>query len=189
MSKLTPTLKKMLSGLACQDLGDYLPFDQKLTALGANLSQEVAAEAVGNATVQRVQSTSHQRIALVTDGADVDAALEFAFDACLRHDASLDLVMPRHDRPRERLGKNLAARGRRRGIVTRLIPLATDEIQQLTEYVRNHPTLVYLVTTPGNELARQFMEQMLPARRNRLTVPLVMIGEQPVQQLKSVSTL
>jgi hypothetical protein len=88
MRKLSNSLKQILTGLAYQDVGEFLSMKDKI-----NVPEDTETQAA-NAwqTRNRNDKAKNRRIALITDGKGVGAALEYAIDVSRLHGTQIDLL-------------------------------------------------------------------------------------------------
>ncbi|MBA1333279.1 hypothetical protein QQ73_20265, partial [Candidatus Endoriftia persephone str. Guaymas] len=89
MKRLNTELKRILSALALQHAGDYLPMREKLSALGGSDASPRQAER----PVVVTSSAQPKRVALISDGRGAGAPLDYAIDTCLQQGAQIDLLL------------------------------------------------------------------------------------------------
>jgi hypothetical protein len=172
MSKLSDDLKRILNGLALQDAGEFLSLPSKMKALGIDhgpYNPQNSAHSVARFKTQRV--------ALINDGRDHSAALEYAIDSCSRHGGKIDLLIHGTDQTAHtsKLETQLSAAG----LDYQTIQLGTAPIDSILTYVSNQPALAFLVATPDDAVAKVLVEQVIPNNKRRLPLPLVLIQNRP----------
>ena len=176
MKKLTEDLKRMLDGLASQDAGDYLSMDEKLQRIGRHAGFDIRhAEP---STVPQ-STVVNRRIAVVINKGSADAAFNHALQACQRLDAKLDLLLL-GPVSRERLTQ-LEAAIRCAGVAFQAVYMNGPVAQGVADYTKRHISLIYLVAAEDDPDIAGMVEEVLPARRGYLPVPLVLIGDRPAK--------
>jgi hypothetical protein len=172
MTKLSDDLKKMLSGLACQDAGEYLSTQDKMKILG--IDDEAGSDTPAPRRARIKRSTTH-RIALISDGRGQGAPLDYAIESCARMEANIDLLIQgtvdaaKIASLEERIGNA--------GVGCRTIQLGSKPVEDIFNYIHNQPSLIFIVTIPENEAARLITEELIPKRGGRMPVPLVLIED------------
>ena len=171
MKRLTNMMKQVLNGLAAQDAGEYLSIKQKLQVLGVPTDPDANIFSDGS---ERVMSSKIPlcRVALLNDARDPGAALKFAFEACRRQTATLDIVDHGSD---STISASMGKEAERVGISFECIRLGKDSLNSLAEYLHSRRGLVYLVTASDDQLAVKLSEHMLPRQWGRMHVPMVMV--------------
>jgi hypothetical protein len=172
MKKLTEDLKRMLDGLAFQDAGDYLPMNEKLRRVGrqAGFNEHKAEQPAAPQP-----SGTSRRIAVVINKGSTDAAFSHALQACQRLDAHLDLLLL-GPVSRERVAQ-LETAIRRAGVAFQSVYMTGPVAQGVTVYTKQHFSLIYLVAAVDDPDIAAMIEEVQPARRGYLPVPLVLIGD------------
>ncbi len=173
MGKLTDNLKRVLEGLAYQDAADYLSTEQKLEVLGIEPPRKPASP-VGAVSRRFGLSGMGRRIALISAGSIEAPALDFALGACRRHAAVLDLVRLGGTPAREDEVRKLSRTARQTGTQVSQVNLPHAGAEALRDYVCSHPSLIYLVATVADDLARELTERILQTAG--VQVPLVLVG-------------
>lgn len=175
-------LKTVLSGLAHQDAGDYLPLSDKMKALGS-------APGVGDKPATSPRHTAKKaathRIALINDGRRASAPLNYVIEACERQGAVIDLLVHGEADPERTSG--LESSIRTAGIDCHRIQLGPEPVDDIVTYIRNHSALIFLVAMPDDPVAKVLIEEVIPKRGGRLPVPLVLIEDLPSGRLTSQS--
>jgi len=171
MGKLTEGLKLILEGLAYQDAADYLSTEQKLEVLGIESPYEPA-------TSRRPSpGWSGRRIALISDSGAESPALDFALSACQRYAAELDLVSLGATSGDEGRLRKLSHEARLTGTQVCQVHLPPGRAEALRDYVRSHPSLIYLVASVADDLACGLAQRIL--RTAGTHVPLVLVRGHP----------
>jgi hypothetical protein len=175
MQRLSDSLKKMLAGLAFQDAGDYLSLREKTKALGieAKVSANTSAE-----TISATPST-RRHIALISDGQNAEATLNYAIDTSKRQQAAVDLLIPGGSD--KTAITSLEEKLRKNSIAYRCIPLAGQEVDSVMKHIDQQTNLLYLIAMSGDPLAQQLLEAMSTRPGKRMQVPIVLIEARPVQ--------
>jgi hypothetical protein len=169
MSKLSDDLKRILNGLALQDAGEFLSLPSKMKALGIDQEPYSPQNSVHSVARRKIQ-----RIALITDGRDHGAALEYAIDSCSRHGGKIDLLI--HGTVETAHTDKLEAQLDSAGLEYQYIQLGTAPIDTILSYVSTQPALIFLVATPDDAVAKLLAEQVIPKNERRFHLPLVLIG-------------
>ncbi|MBV2090044.1 MAG: hypothetical protein KUF72_04080 [Candidatus Thiodiazotropha sp. (ex Ctena orbiculata)] len=177
MKKLSDNLKQMLNGLAHQDAGEFLSMREKMKALG--MEAEIKAKP---SPVPRniAKQSATQRIAFISDGRGVGAPLAYAIDACLRQGAKIDLLT--HGTTDVANISALENQIQAAGLDNNHIQLGLSAIDDIFNYIRNHLSLIFLVAMPDDNLAKVIIEEVIPKRGARMSVPLVLIEDRPNEE-------
>lgn len=170
MMKLTEELKRMLSGLAYQDAGEFLTMQDKMEALGHGPASSADPAAPRRSAPKRAPA---RRIGLVSDGRGLGAPLEYVIDAAKRQNARVDLLT--HGTFDARHVDALKVRIATEHLECQEIRLGVDPVEDIVGYICNHPSLVFLVAMPDDNAARVLVEEVIPRRGGRVPVPLVLI--------------
>ena len=171
LKRLTKIMKQMLNGLAAQDAGEYLTMNQKLQVLGLPIDPATNISSDG-AKVVMSSKIPLSRVALLNDERDPGAALQFAFEACKRQSAELDIVQHGPDTTNS---TSMATEAKQFGIACELIQLGSGGVDSLAEYISSRRGLVYLVTASDDHLALTLSEQFVPRKWGYMHVPMVMV--------------
>ena len=175
MKGLSDALKKMLTGLAHQDAGEFLSAHEKMEILGYGPETREKPSEVSRKMVKRPVT---KRIALITDGRGLGAPLDYAIDACLRQDAQIDLLV--HGAVDTKSISLLEKQVKQAGLDCQHIRLGVNVIDDIVEYIYSQPSLIFLVAMPDDTAARTLIEEVIPRHGGRVPVPLVLIEEKPV---------
>ena len=176
MKRLTKIMKQILNGLAAQDAGEYLTMNQKLQVLGLPIDPVTNISSDG-AKVVMSSKIPLFRVALLNDEQDPGAALQFAFDACKRQSAGLDIVQ--HG-PETTSSTSMATEAKQFGLSCEFIQLGSGGVDSLAEYLNSRRGLVYLVTASDDQLALMLSEQSLPRKWGSINVPMVMVDRSKI---------
>lgn len=166
MKRLSQDLKRMLTGLAHQDATEFSPIREKMRELGY----------VQDAEEQRT-TQQPRRIALLCDDRERDASLSYAIDAGLRQKAQIDLLI--HGAVDMECISAAEKQVRAAGLVCRRIRLEGDAVIRFDAYLNDQRSLIFVVAMPDDSIAMVLIEEVLPRRRRRIPVPLVLISDQP----------
>jgi hypothetical protein len=149
MIKLSEDLKQMLTGLAYQDAGDFLSIREKMKVLGDDPEnhKEMMTPSLGFEPRQIVKS-----IALVSDGRGLEAPLDYAIDACQRKNAKIDLLV--HGTSNAENTSAIERKIQNSGVSYQRIQLEATALNSIIEYIVKHPSLLYLIAMPYDEVAR-----------------------------------
>lgn len=185
MKRLSEALKRMLTGLAYQDAGEFLSTREKWQTLNAGRQAATPVRAVKPAVAHR---QSARRVALISDGRNADGAFDFAVQACHRQGAQLDLLL--HGRINATDIVALERRVRREGLVCRRVVLPGNPANAVLAHMNRHLALLYLVASPDDVAARELVENVsLAGGKRHLTVPLVLIEDRPQERLAAACAL
>ena len=172
MKRLSDGLKKMLAGLAHQDAGEFLSMSEKMKVLGYGSETKGMPLAAPRKVVRRPIA---KRIALISDGRGLGAPLDYAIDACLRQDARMDLLI--HGAIDTKSIRALEKQVQQAGLDCRRIQLGVNVVDDIFDYIFNHPSLIFVVAMPDDAVSRVLIEEVIPKRGGRIPVPLVLIEE------------
>lgn len=172
MKKLSNALKRILAGLAYQDAGEFLIMSDKMKALGYRSENREKPLAISR-KVERGPVT--KTIALISDGRGLGAPLDYVIDACLRQDARIDLLV--HSVIDVKRISVLIKHVQQAGLDCQRIQLSVNIVDDIVEYICNHPSLIFLVAMPDDAAARVLIEEVIPERGGRVPVPLVLIED------------
>lgn len=172
MTKLSDDLKRMLSGLACQDAGEFLSTHSKMKMLG--VGDEPGTQTALPLRAQVKKPATH-RIALISDGRGQGAPLDYAIESCTRLEANMDLLI--HGTVDASKIATMEERIRSAGLGCRTTQLGSKPVDDIFSYIHNQPSLIFIVTIPDNEAAKLITEELIPKRGGRMPVPLVLIED------------
>jgi hypothetical protein len=182
MRKLSDSLKRVLTGLAYQDAGEFLSVREKLDVLG-----DTGKRAASNRkkSGNRIATSNTRRIALITDGRGIGAALNYTIDVSQRHGVQVDLLI--HGAVDVELISSMEKQIRAADIVCHRIQLYAQAVEGLLKYIADHSCLMFLVASPDDATARLLVEDVIPKRRSRITVPLVLIDNQSLANAQTLT--
>jgi hypothetical protein len=167
---LLADLERALNGLGHAHLGDYLPREDKLAALGVPQPVQMSVSLPGPDEA----AGSRRRVALAVQGRVEPKALRYARAACERMDADLDLVT---DLPEDGLAavmqtqsQGLAQGGHRLEVVR----LGRDILSGIIDYARARRGLLFVVVSAEDGVAERVMARAREA--GNLDVPWVVVA-------------
>jgi hypothetical protein len=181
MSKLTEDLKRILSGLAQQDAGEFLTMRDKMGVLGIGTE---ANKGPASHPPARVNKTT-RRIALVTDGRGLGAPLDYVLESCTRQEAKIDLLI--HGMAKPSSLSMLEKRIQTAGLECHRVQLGVTPSDDILDYIHNHPSLMFLVAIPDDYAVKPLIEELIPKRGGRVPVPVVLIEEREPAHIHSKS--
>jgi hypothetical protein len=173
MKGLRDDLKRMLAGLAYQNAGEFLPIRDKIKVLG--YGPEPRDRAVTSPKRVLNRPSAIKRIAFISNGRGLGAPLDYAIDACLRQNAQIDLLF--HGAIDTESISVLERRVQQAGLDHQSIKLGNKAVDSILNYIDNRTSLLFLVAMPGDKVAKTLIEEVIPKRRERIHVPLVLIEE------------
>jgi hypothetical protein len=187
MAKLSEDLKRMLTGLAYQDAGDFLSRNEKMKVLGNGAEDQGKPNTPARMLETRFTETrvATKRIAFISNGRGLGAPLDYAIDACLRQNAQIDLLIQGAAG-----SENISAlenKIKNSGVSYQRIPLQVTAINSIVDYIVKHPSLLYLIAMPDDDVTRVLIEEVLPGRRRRIQIPVVLIEDQMTARLAKQS--
>ena len=192
MAKLSEDLKRILTGLAYQDAGDFLSIREKMKVLGNASENRGKPDTPARMLETRIAEArivgtgaATKRIAFISNGRGLDAPLDYAIDACLRQNAQIDLLIYGAAD-----GKNTSALEKKiknSGVSYQRIQLEVTAVNSIINYIAKHPSLLYLIAMPDDDVARVLLEEVLPGRRRRIQIPVVLIEDQTVSRFPKQS--
>ena len=187
MTKLSEDLKKMLTGLAYQDSGDFLSIREKMKVLGNDSENPGKPNTPAHTLETRIGGTraATKHIAFISNGSGLGAPLDYAIDACLRQNAQIDLLIlgSAGSENTSALEKKL----KNSGVSYQRIQLEVTAVNSIINYIAKHPSLLYLIAMPDDDVARVLIEEVLPGRRRRIQIPVVLIEDQTIARLPKQS--
>ncbi len=172
MIKLSDDLKKLLSGLACQDAVEFLPSHGKMKVPGTD---DESNARIPQPLRNSLTKPATHRIALISDGRGGGTPLDYAIESCSRLRANMDLLI--HGTVDTARIASLEERIGSAGVAWRTIQLGSRPVDDIFEYIHNQPSLLFIVTTPDDEAAKRITEELVPRRGGRLAVPFVLIED------------
>ena len=174
MKKLNNKLKRMLNGLAYQDAGEYLPMREKMDLVGYGPRTTTPSRRPPAWRPARASAT--RRIALISDARGADALFDYAIDVSSRQHAAIDLLI--HGVADTAGIAAMVNQVRAAGLEHGYVRLGLKPVNDIVDYIYRHPSLGFLLATPEDKVARTLIEEVIPKRRGRIPVPLVLIGDQ-----------
>ncbi len=174
MVTLNDDLKRILSGLGQQDAGEYLPLHDKLNVLGFG-TETSRQSSPPPRKIARKPAT--YRIGLISDGRGVGAPLDYAIEACARQGAKIDLLL--HGAIEPACISALETQIRLADLEFNRIQLGLQPVDDIVNYICNHPSLTFLVAMPDDPAIKELVEELTSKRRGRIPVPLALIENQP----------
>jgi hypothetical protein len=164
----------VLAGLAYQNAGEFLPMRDKMKALGYGPETRNRPVTTPKRVIKRAAAI--KRIAFISDGRGIGAPLDYAIDACLRQDAQIDLLF--HGAMDTESISVLERRVQQADLDHQIIKLGNKAVDSILNYIENRTSLLFLVAMPNDKVAKTLIEEVIPKRRERIHVPLVLIEEQ-----------
>ena len=180
MAKLSDELKRILTGLAYQDVGEFLPMRDKMKVLGVGAA-EITPPPPGKPPAVL---TSTRRFALISDGRGTGAPLDYVIESCAQQGGVIDLLV-HGDSTRE--VPALERRIRSAGIACNNIRLGDQPLEDIVDYICNHRSLVFLVAIADDQIATRLVNDVIPQRGGRLPVPLVLLEDRPSESRREQS--
>lgn len=172
MKKLGRDLKRMLNALAHQDAGEFLSRQDKMRQLGHTRENRRKQSETRRPALSKSVT---KRIALITDGSDFSAPIEYAIDACQRQHAVLDLLY--HDAIDKRTIPALERQIRQAGVECKVIKIVANVIDEIIDLLCSRSSLVCVVSSPEDSTVKILMQEMMSRRRIHFPIPLVLIGD------------
>lgn len=177
MIKLNDELKRILSGLAYQDAGEFLSTHDKMKVLGIEAEPN---DVTPSPTLKMVKKPASHRIALISDGRGHGAPLDYAIETCSRLGASIDLLI--HPSVDTADITALEDRIRSAGLQCQTIRLGTKPVDAILNYIHSQPAIASIVAMPDDEAAKLMMQAMASGRGESMPVPLVLIEDRTFTQ-------
>jgi hypothetical protein len=144
----------------------------KMSALGFQSDIKKGSSVISK---QVKQMALTQRIALITDGRGLGAPLNYVIDACRSQEAKIDLLT--HGTTDAENITALESSIKESGFVCNRIQLGTKAVDNVLEYINNHPGLVFMVAMPDDVVAKKIMDDVIPKQSASIPVPLVLIDD------------
>ena len=172
MKKLSEHLKRALNALAYQDAAEFLSTRDKLDVLGYG-NKKTKHPLIPSQNPQQIEAP--KRVALMADGRDNGIPLDYAIDACKRQGKNTQLDILLHDKVNTRAKNTFEKHIKQTGLNYQIIQLGKNSVEGLISYIRNHPALIFLISMPDDEVARELIEEVMPKSGERIQVPVVLI--------------
>lgn len=172
----------MLAGLAHQHAGDYLSARDKLGEIGMNATTQ-PLDGIKNRVSPPTPTIGTRRVAIITDGYAVNAALNYVIDSCNRQNAQVDLLI--HGLFDLHAIENIEKQIKKAHLCSQRIFLGINANQDVIDYICQQRALMFVVAIPTDKVAQTFIEEVIPSRGGRLPVPMVLIAEkEPTSAVK-----
>jgi hypothetical protein len=126
-----------------------------------------------------------KRIAVISNGRELNLPIKYAIDACKRQQADIDLLL--HGEFDRSSISVIESQVRESGVRSQRIQIDGNSVQKILDYIARTPSLIFLAGTPGNSVARRLMEEIIPGSEYRIAVPLVLIDEKNHVETKNQS--
>lgn len=184
LKKLTEDLKRMLTGLAYQDAGEFLPINEKMKVFGVGRKSEEITTPTTEKVLQQIPA--RKRVALISDGFGSEALVDYALHTCQRLGAQLDLLF--HGTANTEWKDDVIRQLRRERVSYHRVNLSTNAADDIAEYIHSQLQLLYILAQPNDPAVTELMEEAMLTRGKHLAVPMVLIEHKPVKQFQSVYT-
>lgn len=187
MTKLSEDLKRMLAGLAFQDAAEFLPISEKMKVLngGAKVSRAEPenkpmaipgkVETTNVEPIAAANRVTAKHIAFISNGTGINAPLDYAIESCLRQHAQIDLLI--HDCIDVGEVTKLEKKIHDAGVRFQRIQIDGRAVDNIVDYVTKQTSLIYIIATPVDTVAKALIEESSSRRNNHLHVPLVLIND------------
>ncbi|MET0069683.1 MAG: hypothetical protein ABW096_06550 [Candidatus Thiodiazotropha sp.] len=172
MFKLNDDLKRILSGLAYQDTGEYMTTRSKMELLGIGPEQPDAATPP---PLKMVKKPVARRIAFISDGRGHGAPLDYAIETCSRMEAKIDLLI--HDSADEADIALLEEQITSADLHCQTVLLGANPVEEIINYIQHQPSIASIVAMPDDDTARTIMDEIVSGRGGSMPVPLVLIED------------
>lgn len=170
----------MLTGLAYEDTGEFLPMNEKLKAFGVGTKPEETASAGSDNALQQIPS--RKRVALISDGFASEALIDYATHTCQRLGAQLDLLF--HGTANAEWKDEVVEQLRRESVSYERVNLSTNASADIAEYIHSQLQLLYILAHPNDPAVTEFMEEAMQTQETHLRVPMVFIDNKPSKQFR-----
>jgi len=121
---------------------------------------------------------------MISDGRGLGAPLDYTISSCSSHATKLDLLT--HGILDTAKITALEDQIRKARLDYNQIQLGKDVIQDIIDYICDHPSLIFLVAMPDDAIAKTLINEVLPRFKGRFPVPLVLVDNElsalPIQQ-------
>jgi hypothetical protein len=174
MFKLNDDLKKMLTGLAYQDAGEFLTTRDKMKLLGISPHEQ---DTPSSNPLKMVNRSVTHRIALISDGRGHGAPLEYAIETCSRLEGKIDLLI--HGTKDIAVVTALEERIRSAGLQCQTIQLGANPVEEITQYIHNQPAIASIIAMPNDVTAKPIMDQIILGKAVSVPVPMALIDDCP----------
>ena len=112
---------------------------------------------------------------MISDGRGERAPLDYAIDACSRQGAMIDLLV--HGVVDPTSISALENRIRAADLDCHRIQLGMNPGDDIVDYIRSQPSLIFLVASSDDDVAKVLIVDVIPRRGRRVPVPLVLIED------------
>jgi len=193
MAKLSDDLKRMLAGLAYQHAGEFLSTSEKLEVLnGSSQTPKTSSQTKATTTLHETKSSSVQiaqvatrqsskivttkHIAFISNGEGINAPLDYAIESSQRQNAQIDLLI--HDVDDLSMVAALEKKIRASGVRYRQIQIEGNAAEKVVDYVVKQSSLIFIIATPVDTVAKILIEEVSPKDNNHIHVPFVFIKDE-----------
>lgn len=172
MKKLSDDIKRALNALAYQDATEFLSTREKLDVLGYG-NKKVRHPLIPRQNTQKIETP--KRIGLVVDTRSNSVPLDYAIDACKRQGKNTHIDILIHGSMRTETTTSLEKRIKQAGLEFQLIKLGENAVESLISYIKNYPSLIFLISMPDDVITRALIEEVMPNSGEHIQVPVVLI--------------
>ncbi len=184
MKNLSDDIKRALNALAFQDAADFLSTRDKMEVMGYG-NKKTKHPVIPRQKTQKIELP--KRIALMAGERSIDAPLDYAIDACKRQGKNTHIDILLHHSVNAETTLSLEKRIKQAGLEYQLIQLGESSVEGLISYLRNHPSLIFLISLPDDEVVRVLIEEIMPKSGERIQVPVVLIEGRPPVSFRTQS--
>jgi len=193
MAKLSDDLKRMLAGLAYQHAGEFLSTSEKMKVLNGNSqTSKISSQSKAMTTLHEAKSSSVEiakfatrqssnivttkHIAFISNGEGINAPLDYAIESSQRQNAQIDLLI--HDADDPNMVTALENKIRAAGVHFQRIQIKDNAVEKVVDYVVKQSSLIFIIATPVDTVAKTLIEEVSPKDNNHIHVPFVLIKDE-----------
>lgn len=181
MKKLTRDLKRMLSGLALQDAGEYLPMSDKLSLLGIGKVNTKESRDAKMGAAHRTRKATGKRLVLLCGDRMPESVIDYVVNASQLHSTGVDVLTFDKADSDEDIAGDVKRRLRQSGCDVSIIKLQQSELpaRAIRDYILCHPSSSYLIAPANDTVANEIVGERTLHYRG-CPIPIVLVQEPSV---------
>ncbi len=156
--------------------------DTPMKALDGGLKKsQVDTQVKSTVTLQKVKTckvetmAAAKHIALIINGEGINASLDYAIESSLRQNAQIDLLI--HGATDSAKVEALEKRIQGTGVYSQKIQIEDNAVDSIVDYAAKQPSLIFIIATADDAVAKALIEEVSAKRSNRVHVPFVLIKD------------
>lgn len=177
MTPLTNALKKMLSGLAHADAGEYLTPRQKSAYLQNTAVNVVNSDEAPPVLSEKAVKKTRRRVAMYMGSTLPAKMMDYVIETCSSLEHDLTVLTFETGPVSSALLEPYMKQLEERGIALETAKLSGEPIAGLARYLRNHSEIAFMTCKDTGYLGRSYINGT--QARNALPVPVVVVVVDP----------